>query len=360
MSIIRLTEVLLSTPILDTITPFSSELSAHVDSGHPIGMGWNTALMIALLCIGLLFHVRKKYTLAQFFSITGISLPAIGLTGFIYGIEQFHGQMSVSTICIGMPAGLSILLLSANKGPLRVILNPWISGKLARIQLFFVTTIPLALGFFIVKLHGQFTVDFFGIYVVSSSASVAMLIGYTSIIHESFDSRRRHLEQKLAHESLEDALTSLPNRRYLITFGSKLLTSHSRRNGQISLLMLDIDHFKHINDTFGHLVGDKVLKQFAELVQNAIRQQDMFTRYGGEEFVLLLPDTALEGAMKIAEKIRATIESSAFKHVKSITISIGCTQYTNGQTLDEVISKADQALYIAKSSGRNQVASVKT
>lgn len=169
------------------------------------------------------------------------------------------------------------------------------------------------------------------------------------------------LNQKLA---MTDDLTGIYNKRY---FSSRIKNEiiHSKRyNEPLSLLIMDIDHFKNINDTYGHMVGDIVLKEVSALILNCLRESDIFSRYGGEEFIAILPNTTLEGSKTLAERVRQKVESACIKtteHNISVTISIGITRYipTNKKSIqheiNNTIKNADIALYKAKSDGRNTI-----
>ena len=123
-------------------------------------------------------------------------------------------------------------------------------------------------------------------------------------------------------------------------------------------MMLDIDHFKKINDTYGHLAGDFVLKEIAKIIKDSIRKSDICGRFGGEEFVIVLPNTKLSGAMKLAERIRETIQNHTFdfngKKI-NVTVSIGITSVGVNDSYESLISRADEALYEAKEKGRNRI-----
>ena len=127
------------------------------------------------------------------------------------------------------------------------------------------------------------------------------------------------------------------------------------------LLMLDIDHFKKINDSFGHLLGDKVIKMVARTLKNQIKGKDIAARYGGEEFSVLLPETELKNAWTVAENIRRMIESMSIKRahdkqeVCRMTISIGVARYQSDESVTDFIGRADNALYHSKNTGRNRV-----
>jgi diguanylate cyclase (GGDEF)-like protein len=170
------------------------------------------------------------------------------------------------------------------------------------------------------------------------------------------------LEQnkQLLRLSTHDDLTGLYNRRHLVTSLTQEFGLSQRHNSGLSLMMLDLDHFKNINDTFGHEFGDYVLKEFAALLLSAVRKSDLVFRFGGEEFIVLLPQTDGEGAATSAEKIRRLCAEKLIHdgtHTAEITVSIGVTSYEKKlqETPECMISYADNALYQAKESGRNRV-----
>jgi diguanylate cyclase (GGDEF)-like protein len=159
-------------------------------------------------------------------------------------------------------------------------------------------------------------------------------------------------------ESITDPLTGLLNRRRFTELANREVTRSRRHRLVFSVLMLDIDHFKRINDTYGHPVGDLAIKAVAEVCTQALRPHDLLARYGGEEFVLTLPQTESEGAHTVAERIRAKTETLTVPSEHGpvrFTVSIGISTYQSGQPLECVVARADEALYEAKQSGRNRV-----
>ena len=124
----------------------------------------------------------------------------------------------------------------------------------------------------------------------------------------------------------------------------------------LSLVMFDIDQFKRINDTYGHLVGDEVLIHVAKLIGERIRASEILARWGGEEFILVLPQTDMENAVHLAGELRALMQKYEFPQVGTVTASFGVTQYSRGDSMDSLLHRADIALYRAKESGRNRVA----
>ncbi|KOF10298.1 hypothetical protein AC739_10700 [Planococcus glaciei] len=158
--------------------------------------------------------------------------------------------------------------------------------------------------------------------------------------------------QELTHSALTDALTGLPNRRKL----EEVLEGWSSQNRHFSLLILDIDHFKSINDSFGHQMGDQALKGLAETLQTLIRNTDYCFRYGGEEFILLLPDADRLAAYQVAEKIRKEVELTLLIPGRIVTVSIGISEFpTQTESLEELFRLADTALYQSKDEGRNRI-----
>lgn len=182
----------------------------------------------------------------------------------------------------------------------------------------------------------------------------AILAGTIGMILMATDRLRGELEHLATHDSLTGAL----NRRALIDACELELARCRRNHGVMALLMIDLDHFKAINDTHGHPVGDRVLIDFVARVKSLLRQPDRLGRFGGEEFVALLPVTPLNEARVVAERLRAMIEAKT-EDLPPCTVSIGVTvSRSDDAGLDEIISRADAALYQAKHAGRNRIESV--
>ena len=182
-------------------------------------------------------------------------------------------------------------------------------------------------------------------------------------INEKIEEKQQQLIQmneELQHISNTDNLTGIGNRRY---FQQKLLghiEQFEKKAIPFSLLVMDIDHFKKVNDTFGHAIGDLVLAQLGVLLKTAAREQDIPARFGGEEFILLLGETAEEKAFKIAQQLIEQFENTIWPSVGRLTVSIGCTTYKKGDTESSVFEHADDALYESKRNGRNQATQYET
>jgi diguanylate cyclase (GGDEF)-like protein len=166
------------------------------------------------------------------------------------------------------------------------------------------------------------------------------------------------LNKKLAIAAKTDPLTGLMNRKAFMGMAEYEKKRFARSKKPFSIIMCDIDHFKSINDSMGHDAGDYVLVQIAELLRKSVRQQDTVCRWGGEEFIILLPETNLSGGKKLADKLRKTIESEEFyfnSRKLKITMSFGITFCEENVTVYSYIKEADELMYQAKKSGRNRI-----
>lgn len=167
--------------------------------------------------------------------------------------------------------------------------------------------------------------------------------------------RQRELERELEYQARYDELTGLANRRHCDTLLRTEVERCERYGQPLSMLMLDLDHFKHVNDEHGHAAGDELLKQVARCIGEQLRRTDVAARWGGEEFVVLLPATRLGGATQLAEKLRAAVSRTATNDGHGVTASIGCGEYVRGEARDAFLRRLDGALYAAKDAGRDRV-----
>lgn len=167
------------------------------------------------------------------------------------------------------------------------------------------------------------------------------------------------LSSKLSTMAYTDSLTSIYNRLHFAHFLDAEIDKVKRYGGKFSIIFFDLDHFKDVNDNFGHLVGDEVLEKVTDIVSGANRSADIFARYGGEEFIILAPETDLSGAFIHAERLRNDIEKHEFNAVGRVTSSFGVTAFNSEKDNVEVLlERADKALYLAKENGRNRVEKV--
>lgn len=169
--------------------------------------------------------------------------------------------------------------------------------------------------------------------------------------------KHKKAQKELLQLSITDTLTKCYNRRYFVDKIKKEIELVKRYKRKFSILMFDIDHFKKINDTYGHDVGDKVLIAISDIVRKRIRKIDILCRWGGEEFLILSPETPLNNAHKLAEELRKLISNSQIDNRFSITVSFGVTEYKDSDDVDSIIKRADNLMYKSKIAGRNLVTS---
>lgn len=201
----------------------------------------------------------------------------------------------------------------------------------------------------------------------------------TILVHETRTTRERsartesslqsmaeeltELRNQVAHltrDSMLDALTEVPNRRAFEEGLNHLTWDADENNTPLCLLLADVDHFKRLNDSYGHVVGDQVLRFVAQEIKQCVKGRDLLTRYGGEEFAILLPSTSYHGAMVLAESIRAIIDAQVVelqdgRRIEDMTISIGVAQYRTKESHSDLVARADGCMYQCKASGRNRV-----
>jgi polar amino acid transport system substrate-binding protein len=182
---------------------------------------------------------------------------------------------------------------------------------------------------------------------------LVLIYRYTKIHHHNRNLRQ--LNTRLEHISQYDHLTGLANRYALHQRFNVEMDLASQTQQTFSLILLDLDFFKDINDTYGHDVGDNVIKEFAVLLQSLVRENDMVGRWGGEEFLILCSQTSKNGAFQLAEHLRLQVQAMGFSVDRQITASFGLSEYMQGETIGDTIKRADDALYLAKNNGRNQI-----
>jgi diguanylate cyclase (GGDEF)-like protein len=199
--------------------------------------------------------------------------------------------------------------------------------------------------------------------------SIAFALGFLWVLQRHLENKieeRAHalkvanalteqLRQEAENAALHDSLTSAGNRRKFENNAKIERQRHLRHNHELCIAFIDIDHFKEVNDKFGHDIGDLVLKSLVTYFMDIIRNIDMVYRWGGEEFIILLPETNLSRALIVSERIREHIESNSIAEKYQITVSIGVTQLRDQESINELVKRADKLLYKAKKSGRNCV-----
>lgn len=340
-----------------------------------LGLGeWATASAL-IFCSTLLLGARGA--IPDLFSVVaGNMLLLAGLALFHVGSQRFLGRPPwtrqwAALIVASLPVmvwytdvephyGIRVLLMSL----LMILLTAAHAGTIMRhgmrslatflcVAALLMQTVAQAVRFFSVfgatPDSSLFILSPAQTYLVSTYAACMLLLGI-GVVLMATDKLRAEFEHLASHDSLTGALT----RRALIDACEQELERGRRKQRDMSLLMMDLDHFKEVNDRHGHLVGDRVLTGFVARVIALLRRPDRFGRFGGEEFVALLPETSLQEALIVAERIRAEVAAGSGQ--PSCTVSIGvAVSRPDDASLDVLLARADAALYHAKAAGRNCV-----
>ncbi len=184
---------------------------------------------------------------------------------------------------------------------------------------------------------------------------ILLLMFYRNRLIKRHNDKLKEKNNQLSYISRTDALTKACNRRYCDEILSQQISQARRHPHNFSVVLIDIDHFKSINDTYGHQAGDEVLIKISEIMMTNIRDADYFGRWGGEEFMIICPQIESAEASKMAEKLRRLLEAYSFSGVGKVTASFGVTSYSDGDTIDDLIKRSDTSLYKAKENGRNRI-----
>lgn len=200
-----------------------------------------------------------------------------------------------------------------------------------------------------------------GLFAAAVLPTIAHLAGQLSGIRHNLKAQRAELYtalERIRRLATRDELTGLPNRRHALELMGHEARRTQRQNAAMCLCMIDLDHFKRINDSLGHAAGDQVLRRLAQVATRHLRQSDVMARWGGEEFLLLLPDTTLAEAQEVVERLRGAVDQPdtwAERPELRVSFSAGLARHRSDETMDATIARADQALYLAKGQGRNRV-----
>lgn len=196
-------------------------------------------------------------------------------------------------------------------------------------------------------------------YVISIAVFVAISLVFPAMVGYKLIDNHEELTNKIKRLSEEDYLTKLNNRRKIHEVIENEISRSKRYNSTFAIILLDIDNFKITNDKFGHNTGDQVLVKISDIIRQTIRESDIASRWGGEEFLVFCPHTNIDGAFSLAEKLRNNVEKNEFEDVGYKTSSFGVAQIEHGDNVQSLIQRADEALYSAKNSGKNMVMAAK-
>jgi diguanylate cyclase (GGDEF)-like protein len=315
------------------------------------------AFCLLLLSVSLLLRQHRNAVVSQMLCVIAYGAPAQALVGYVLGVQEPRAGMSLTTVLMLIPLCVATALRTVHHGFLRALLRRTRVSMLARRHLALVMMVPYLLGLGIVGIRPDAANFFFVILIVSSSQTVGLIVALLTLSFGKLERRSHILQRRAETRARRDGLTGAMNRAGFIEHARLEIDRRRRDLGHVSLLFVDIDHFKRINDTCGHGVGDQVLQRIIRLSRGCLRSGDTIARWGGEEFVVLLPATDLDGAVMIAEKIRLRIEAEQFDELATglhVTVSVGCAQMSGGEGLENLVARADRGLYEAKHRGRNQ------
>lgn len=303
------------------------ESAINFAEGRP-GLGYILAGM-ALVLFGCLLMVKRRTELASALGVGTTFLMLVG--GFYYVTHEGVTEYNV-WIYVFIPVAFSL------QGTTRATF--WVAGLSVALSVIYLSRdadSPLALSGVFVR---ELSISFAAVFVLS-------LI--FQFIREFYEDLLKTLNLRLEELATTDQLTQAYNRRMMENLLGHELERSRQRTRVFSVILLDLDHFKHINDTYGHLVGDTVLQQVADVVRQHIRPADYFGRWGGEEFLVLCGGASLEDTRVIAERVREALEGHDFDKVGRVTASFGVSVLGEGDDdLDGIIRRADDALYEAK------------
>lgn len=300
-----------------------------------------------LLFMMTIFETRQFYV-KEHFALQAILVLLVA--AFIYGLFDVTRALKPSA---GLAALMMVITLSVSISLFRKK-NPLAKFFLIGHSLFIVFNVFAVLYYSGVVQPNYINSHGVGIGIVLEALTLAFIISYRIKILEDIRSK----QDELKIQASTDPLTQLYNRRHFMNESLHILEKAKASGKSVSVLTADIDHFKVVNDNYGHTAGDLVLVDVAQVLKRFSRDTDLIARFGGEEFVILLPDASYTDALECAERIRQGVEVHIFQlddTVLKITISIGVTYIASLESLDIALNRADKALYQAKNSGRNRV-----
>ena len=321
------------------LTPWLSKITANLS----IAFGFSLIVLSLIKLRNASFH---------YFALTifGLCLTATSLLYYTFTIPSTNARVIIMSVYVTLCTLVSILVIRTGttkdvQSALWLLISVLGIHSLFMIYRIWFTLNEEAIGNFLYagSIH-QFAI------IITAVLVAALGFCYTWILN----ARQMH---SLYSSSLKDSLTQVYNRGAMTEMMPRELARCKRHGFPLSLIILDIDHFKRVNDQYGHQTGDRVLNTIGRLLSNELRAHDLVFRYGGEEFVIVLPDTPFENASLVAEKLRVSIGKQLFwrKQPHPITASFGVAHLQPDDSLAQIIKRADIALYYAKEHGRNTI-----
>jgi len=331
-------------------------------SPHPGRMSPITAANFVLLASALLVPSFKRSDYLKEALALLLALSAtFAIVGYVYGVPALYGAVSSSSTAMALHTGVNFLLLAIGflfvereTGFVRVFHGSSIASMVARYLVPAAFLVPVVLGAIFIRTrwslgHPHLVM---ALTVVSDIVLLVVLIWLFAAMIQRVETERALIQQ----QAETDKLTGIYNRRHFETSLDQEIERARRYGSPLSLLMIDVDDFKLLNDRHGHLVGDRVLYQLTRECESCLRTSDVFCRYGGDEFVIIAPETPGAAAMALARRMRQSIGAMGLaSSLGTLAISIGMAVWEdNFKTNDDFISAADRALYQAKRAGRNR------
>lgn len=336
-------------------------------------MRYSRPVILVLGLLNMLFLIPDYFVVIDLKTFVGISANRIiffiliiilfivikdikNYTNLAYVVTIYEFIASISFLLIFIQYGNSRNFCIQAFGVMVIILviflipNKWMNSLFAS---FFIS-----ITFFILSAYYSKQIQSVEYSAGTAYILIVLVISSISAFQYSYFNRKLYAYSKeLLNMSVTDPLTGIYNRGKFNEELKKWIDYSKRYKTPFSVTIFDFDNFKRINDTYGHLIGDKVLVGTVNLIKNSIRQTDVFARWGGEEFVLLFANTNKQQAIKLTERLRVLISNNKFEEVGNVTCSFGLATFKENDNADTLINSADEFLYIAKRQGKNRVAS---
>ena len=336
----------------------------------PDAMGTNTALAVLALAGAIALRRHRPAWLAIALALVPALICLSALVGYAMGLGRLGGAPTPATLLLMIPLVVSSLIGQAHRPAFRTLLRDDPVTRMLRRELALAIFLPCAIAILIFRIHpgGATTADALYTQAMILFCGTGVIVG--GRLRDRLDCERRQLSRALHRASLQDPLTRLANRRGAMHLADRVIAQARRSGKPVSVMLCDLDHFKAINDRFGHGIGDQVLQEAASLLSGRIGRDGIAGRWGGEEFLFLLPDTGLVQAQELAEEMRRSLRRDLHaspngivangKGGVAVTASFGCALLDPARpdAFERAVEEADHGLYAAKRAGRDLVVSM--